>query len=148
MVLDTLSSAGQYTALHDAFAAAFGFLRMVDPVTLEPGKYMIDGENVYASVSLGPGKKEADARLETHRKHIDVQYVVRGTERMGWRYARECSSVLTPYEARSDVEFYADEPSTWVTVHPGSFVIFYPSDAHAPMVSAGELLKVVVKVRI
>jgi YhcH/YjgK/YiaL family protein len=148
MVLDTLSAAGLYVSLHDAFGAAFGFLRMLDPATLEPGKYTIDGEKVYASVSLGPGKKEADARLETHRTHIDVQYVVRGTERMGWRPLKECSRVLTPYDTRSDIAFYADAPSTWVTVHPGSFVIFYPSDAHAPMVSADEILKVVVKIRI
>jgi YhcH/YjgK/YiaL family protein len=147
MVLDTLSSASRYSALHGSFAAAFAFLRMLDPATLEPGKYVIDGENVYASVSLGPGKKESDAQLEAHRTYIDVQYVVRGTERMGWRDRKECSHESVPYNAKTDVEFFADKPTTWVTVHPGSFVIFFPSDAHAPMVSADTILKVVVKIR-
>ena len=147
MVLDTLSSATRYTSLHRSFDAAFAFLRTLDPATLEPGTYTIDGENVYASVSLGSGKKESDAQLEAHRTYIDVQYVVRGTEHMGWRHLNECTHVSVPYNATADVEFFADAPATWVTVHPGSFVIFFPADAHAPMVSADTILKVVVKIR-
>jgi len=148
MVLDTLSSAGQYSSLHPSFASAFAFLRMVDPATLEPGKFTIDGDSVYASVSLGPGKGESEARLEAHRRYIDIQYVVRGDERMGWRHLTDCHHIMVPYETKTDVEFYEDRPATWVDVPPGTFVIFFPSDAHAPMVSADPILKVVVKVRI
>ena len=148
MVLDTLSSATRYTPLHRSFAAAFAFLRTLDPATIAPGKYNIDGENVYASVSLGPGKEESDAQLEAHRTYIDVQYVVRGTERMGWRHLDGCTHVSVPYDATADVEFFADAPATWVTVHPGSFVIFFPADAHAPMVSTDTIFKIVVKVQV
>lgn len=148
MILDALSSAHHYTSLHSSFAAAFAFLRMLDPATLEPGKYVIDGDHVFASVSLGPGKKEADALLEAHRTYIDVQYVVRGTERMGWRPRHECTQVSIPYDPAKDIEFLTDAPATWLTVHPGSFVVFFPSDAHAPMVSADTILKVVVKIRV
>ncbi len=148
MILDALSSAGHYTSLHRSFASAFAFLRTLDPSTLEPGKEVIDGDHVFASVSLGPGKPEADALLEAHRSYIDVQYVVRGTERMGWRHRNECTHVSIPYDHAKDIEFLADAPATWVTVHPGSFVIFFPSDAHAPMVSEDTILKVVVKIRV
>ncbi len=148
MILDTLSSAQQYTALHPAFASAFAFLRMLDPATVEPGKFTIDGDDVYASVSLGPGKPEGEARLEAHRRYIDIQYVVRGHERMGWRPLADCARVTQPYDPKSDLEFFGETPVTWVDVRPGDFTVFFPSDAHAPMVSTEQILKVVVKVRV
>jgi beta-galactosidase beta subunit len=42
--------------------------------------------------------------------------------------------------------FFADRPETWAAVEPGSFVILYPQDAHAPLAGAGEIRKAVVKV--
>jgi biofilm protein TabA len=148
MILDSLGSSGHYAALHRSFASAFSFLRMIDPASLEPGKYTIEGDDVYASVSLGPGKKQSEAVLEAHRRYIDIQYVVRGEERMGWRHLKECQGMQKPYDAKADVEFYGDHPSVWVDVRPGNFVVFFPSDAHAPMISADQILKVVVKVRV
>jgi biofilm protein TabA len=148
MILDSLGSAAQYAALHRSFASAFAFLRMIDPASLEPGKYTIEGDDVYASVSLGPGKKQSEAVLEAHRRYIDIQYIVRGEERMGWRQLKECQTIRKPYDTKADVEFFGDHPSVWVDVHPGNFVVFFPSDAHAPMVSADQILKVVVKVRV
>jgi YhcH/YjgK/YiaL family protein len=148
MILDTLSSADQYASLHPSLPAAFAFLRAIDPATLEPGRYAIEADDVYAAVSLGPGKKDSEARLEAHRRYFDVQYVVRGDERMGWKHLKDCQSLTSPYDDPDDIEFFADRPATWVDVRQGSFIVFFPSDAHAPMVSAGQILKVVVKIRV
>ena len=38
--------------------------------------YEIDGERVYAMVAKEPGRKKADALLETHEKYIDIHKVV------------------------------------------------------------------------
>jgi beta-galactosidase beta subunit len=36
----------------------------------------------------------------------------------------------------------------WFTIHSGTFAVFFPGDAHAPMVSNGMVQKVVVKVEL
>ena len=49
-------------------------------------------------------------------------------------------------DAEKDVMFFADRPDAWTAVGPGAFAVYFPSDAHAPLVGSGDLHKVVVKV--
>ena len=43
---------------------------------------------------------------------------------------------------------FTDQPTAWTAVGPGEFAIFFPEDAHLPLISDGELHKVVVKVQV
>jgi biofilm protein TabA len=148
MILDVLECADRYTDLHPFFAAGFAFLRSVRGIALTPGKHEIDGDRIFALASSDQGKAIGDARLEAHRRYIDIQYVISGRESMGWRNADECGEILKVYNPETDIMFFADDPALWVTVPPGAFVIFFPLDAHAPMVSTDLVSKVVVKIRI
>jgi energy-dependent translational throttle protein EttA len=47
-----------------------------------------------------------------------------------------------------DIRFFNDAPSSWIATPPGSFCLFFPEDAHAPLVSAGRIRKVVVKIAV
>ena len=67
---------------------------------------------------------------------------------MGWRPVAECVSPKTDYQAAHDIRFFNDAPSSWVSTPVGSFCIFFPEDAHAPLVGAGMIRKVVVKVAV
>jgi biofilm protein TabA len=147
-VMDRLENAAQYTALHPAFAKAFAFLRRPDLAALEPGKHLIDGEKVFCTIAKGAGKKKEEARLEAHRKYIDIQYVVAGADEIGWRPTAACQELDQSYDAASDIMFFKDKPEAWLKVTPKSFVIFFPKDAHAPMISDGPLHKVVVKIAV
>jgi biofilm protein TabA len=53
-----------------------------------------------------------------------------------------------PYTAEREVMLFADRPETWFVVKPGSFTIFYPQDAHAPLAGSGETRKAVMKVAV
>ena len=149
MILDSLQNAGQYERLHPAFAAAFAFLRRVacSPAALPPGRHEIDGENVFALVSESAGRGREKSPLEAHRRHIDIQYVVRGTDVMGWRPV-QCCTAAKPYDPEKDIEFHAEQPETWLEVPAGRLAIFFPEDAHAPLAGEGLVRKVVVKVRV
>lgn len=87
---------------------------------------------------------------EAHRRYIDVQYIVRGCERMGCTFLRDDVPVHQPYDAQKDIIFF-DTHGDLVTVPAGSFTIFMPHDIHAPsLVPAvgdpeAEVCKVVVK---
>ena len=43
---------------------------------------------------------------EAHRKYIDVQYIVDGSERMGYTYLRSELVVREPYDPQKDFAFY------------------------------------------
>ena len=147
-VTDRLENAGQYSSLHPAFARAFAFLRRPDLASLEPGKHIIDGEKLFCIIAKDPGKKKNEARLEAHRKYIDIQYLIAGTDEMGWRPAADCRQVDNVYDETNDIMFFKDKPEAWFRVAAGSFIIFFPKDAHAPLISDGQLHKAVVKIAV
>lgn len=148
MILDTLREAGRYASMHPGFAQAFEFLSSAALAELEPGKHELDGERLFAIISHDPGRGRQAAKLESHRKYIDIQYVVQGTDEMGWRPLAACTHIETPYDATRDIGFFADAPESWIPVPAGRFVIFWPTDAHAPLAAQGELIKAVMKISV
>jgi YhcH/YjgK/YiaL family protein len=148
MILDVLENAHRYLALNKGFAEAIEFLMRPDLNELPVEKHGIDGERIYAMVSKGPGRKKEDALLETHEKYIDIQLVLAGTDDMGWKPRSLCKQPSGEYNQETDVQFFADEPDVRLSTERGAFVIFFPEDAHMPLISSGELHKVVVKVAV
>jgi YhcH/YjgK/YiaL family protein len=146
MILDTLAQADRYLALHPLFARAFEFLRSADLGALEPGVHAIQDEQLFAIVEDCPGRTRAEAKLECHRRYIDIQLVLEGVDEMGWKPLAACADPATDYDAARDIRFFNDVPASWVATPPGSFCLFFPDDAHAPLVSAGRIRKVVVKI--
>lgn len=148
MILDTLGNFPRYFSLHGQFRKAFEFLSERDLSSFPVGRIGIDGDRVYAIVSDGPGRSRHKGQLETHARYIDIQYVVSGIDEMGWKPASECRQPAVPYDPEKDVAFYTDEPDAWIDVRPGSFAVFFPEDAHLPLVSEEDIRKVVVKVAV
>jgi biofilm protein TabA len=147
MILDRLQHADTYRLLHPAFAEAFRYLARPDLDRLAPGRHEIDGDRLYAVVVKADGKGRGTTRLEAHRKYIDIQYTVAGSEAIGWKAAGECESA-GGFDPAKDIEFYPDAPESWVEVPPGTFAVFFPEDAHAPLGGQGRIVKVVVKVAV
>jgi len=148
MILDTLAHADRYAALHPLFARAFEFLRGTDLKALAPGRHSVQGEQIFAIVEACPGRTRAEAKLECHRRYIDIQLVLAGIDEMGWKPLAECVDAATEYNAARDIRFFNDAPSSWIATPPGSFCLFFPDDAHAPLVSNGAICKVVVKIAV
>jgi biofilm protein TabA len=147
MILDTIQQADRYLALNSGFAAAFAFLRRPDLLELPVGRYEIDGDTVYALVQRQVGRKPEAGKLEAHQKYIDIQVVLGGVDTMGWRPTPTCAGIAMPYSAEKDVMLFTDQPTAWTAVGPGEFAIYFPQDAHLPLISDGELRKVVLKVQ-
>jgi YhcH/YjgK/YiaL family protein len=148
MVLDRLANWQRYVPMHPGFGAAFNFLRKPETGKLPAGKHSVDGERLLAIVGRDPARGRQQARLESHRKYIDIQLTVAGQEEIGWKPTPECSAITSPYEPEKDLAFYGDIPECWFAVKPLSFAVFFPEDAHAPLAGQGELHKVVMKVAV
>lgn len=150
MILECLSRADRCTSLSPGIAAALRYLRAVDFTALLDGKVEIDGPRLIANVARYRTKLPDQAVWESHRKYIDVQYVVTGEERIGYIPLENAPAVQSPYNEAKDVIFYEPGRDTF-TLRAGQFAIFYPEDIHAPSLADGEpreVLKVVMKVLI
>ena len=148
MILDTLARADRYSNLHPLFARAFDFLRSTDLDALAPGRHAIAGEQLFAIVEDCAGRTRAEAQLESHRRYIDIQLVLAGVDEMGWKPLADCLAPATEYDPARDIGFFNDAPASWVATPPGSFCVFFPDDAHAPLVSTGTIRKVVLKIEL
>lgn len=150
MIIDQLSRHPRYTPLDSGIARALEFLRTTDVAQLPDGRHEIDGDRVFAIVNRYQSKLPAEAVWESHQRHIDVQYVVDGRERIGFVPLETAPAIVTPYNAERDVVFYEPGVDT-VLLSAGQFAVLYPEDIHAPGLTVDgrtpeAVLKVVVKV--
>lgn len=146
MIVDRLAVSARYHPLHPLFSRAFDFLRDTDLAVLPPGRHEIDGDDLYVSVDHLDGRGHDGARLESHRRYIDIQVAFEGHEEIGWRPLASCQAPA-PFDDARDIGFFDDRPDSWFTVAPGTFAIFFPDDAHAPLGGPGAVKKAIVKVR-
>ena len=138
----------QYHANKAYWDKAFEFLKTKDLLSLPVGRQAIDGDNVYATVQDSPTKEYDSTMWESHRKYIDLQYVIRGKEKIG-RISPEKLTVTRPYVEARDIMNYSGDGKLYEAV-PGTFFLFFPSDAHRPNIADGEKVadkKIVIKIR-
>ncbi len=130
---------------------AFSFLASNDFSSMPDGTYPIDGDSVYAMIQSFHVTDPIDVEFETHRKYLDVQYVLSGVLEI--KVAERC--VLTPcteYDPVNDVIFYRRmEDASHLRLYPGEYAVLFPTDAHRMVCfpkegQTAEIRKVVVKV--
>lgn len=145
MIVDTLEALPQYTALNPLFAEVVRFLAEHDLRTLTPGRHDILGDDLYVNIQEAKARTREEARLESHQRMVDIQVPLTAEEEMG--YCPLSLLAEAPYDAQDDIAFYPEAPTTYFTVQPGQFVMFFPQDGHAPAISANGLRKAIFKVR-
>lgn len=153
MIVDSIDQLERYTVLNPRFAAVVEFLRHNDLSTLAPGRHEIQGDEVFVNVQDAPVKTREEARFETHREMIDIQVPVSGKEEHGWCPLAELPPA--PYNAATDMTLHdpiTPEPisalaSTYFVLRPGQFAIYFPTDGHAPAITATLLRKAIFKVK-
>lgn len=128
---------------------AFDFLKKNDLSELELKRYDIEDDKLFATVSEYMTRNEKDARFEAHRKYIDIQYVVKGSELIGVAPLALVDSVVQEYDKTKDIEFLKMKEKKMLSATPETFFIFFPADAHMPCLeteSAAPVRKVVIKI--
>ena len=149
MLVDQIRHGDAYACLHVGLAQAFAFLASAPLAALAPGRHAITGDRVFALVQDYLTKPPDTGVWEAHRRYIDVQYVVSGTERLDYA-PLDRLTVTQPYDEAKDVLLLAGEGDR-VTAAAGTFVVFFPHDAHMPGLALGgpaPVRKVVVKVAV
>jgi YhcH/YjgK/YiaL family protein len=148
--LDIAEFSKRYSQNPERWNKAFHFLATTDLDSKSPGRYELDGKDVFAIVDEYVGKEPEDTRFEAHQIYADIQYVVSGREYIGLM-PLDSAEVVVPYDEEKDIKFLRTNDNNYQLADSGRFFIFFPDDAHRPgtKVASGEKVKkVVVKVRL
>jgi YhcH/YjgK/YiaL family protein len=149
MIIDTLKNSTHYQGLCPRIVAGLDYLKKTDFSRLEPGKYEIDGSNLFALLQSYETKPRENGKWEAHRKYIDIQFIAQGIETMGYANL-EALTISQPYNDKDDY-LLLEGKGDFLTVSAGTFILFAPQDAHMPglaFTAPAHVTKVVVKVLI
>jgi len=129
---------------------AFEFLGSNDLSKLELKRYDLDSDNLFVMVSEYTSKNPEEGKYEAHRKYIDIQYVVSGSEMIGIAPITSRDSTLQEYDETKDLEFLTTSEGEMFKATPERFFIFFPENAHMPGMKVDNnenVRKIVVKVK-
>ena len=149
MIKDNIKNAKEYYYLGENFQKGFEYLENTDILSLENGKYEIEGEYIFVSVQDYQTKSVEEGKIEAHRKYADIQFIAKGTEKMGVGDI-ENFKPATFYDDAKDIIFLEGD-AEFIEVKSGDFLVFMPQDAHMPCIEnngVSYVKKAVVKVKI
>lgn len=136
----------------EAIQKALTFIQENDCKELSPGKYEIDGDKIFVLVQHYQTKESKDCRAETHAKYLDIQYIAKGKEYMGYCAVGPNLEVEEDCLVERDAKFYKRIfPESDILLSEGVYAILYPSDVHCPgrlVEEAEDVIKLVVKISI
>ena len=104
-----------------------------------------DGNRFFISATT----TKAPALAEAHRNYLDIQYVVKGKEVVGWADLADCKPE-GEFNETKDVGKYSGE-FEYITVPEGICYVVFPEDAHMPSCHLdvpNDFVKVVVKLKV
>jgi YhcH/YjgK/YiaL family protein len=148
MIIDKTDNISKYTSLGEKFQKAFTFIIDPELLFLEPGRYEIDGEVVYALISEYIPKDLSEGKFESHKKYIDLQFVAKGEELIGYA-PYEGQKILSGYNDVKDISFFEGDKS-FIKIGHGMFALFFPDELHMPGIKTqnpNPVKKVVVKIK-
>lgn len=151
MIVTDLQHATEQIAMTPHLQKALDFLRHGHWQGLPDGRFEIDGDKVWGLVQAYQTEAAWSQRLEAHRKHIDIHFIVSGEEVIRW-LPTEHLVPDEPYDQARDVWWGAVpaehvEQVTRVRLRAGLLAVFFPDDGHLPR-RAGTLPASVKKVLI
>lgn len=150
MILDSIKSFEKYQNLAEGFDKVYKFICSKEFSPENEGRHEIDGKRVYCTIGRERLRDVTKAPLEIHDSYIDIHALFSGTETIGFKDRSLCSLEEVKYDEASDIAFLKEEemPDNYLSLGEGNLAIVFPSDAHAPLIGEGEIVKAVFKVRI
>lgn len=131
---------------------ALKYLEQNDLKELENGRYDILGDDIYVNIQDYTSKPETQGKWEAHRKYIDIQIMVKGSEKIG---VGEIDNFQTSeaYDEGKDLEFLSatNDNYQFINMNENDFIILYPQDVHMPQIALNTpsyVKKAVVKISI
>ena len=149
MIYDKIDNIELYKGLSEDIYLGLEFLQNAT-LDIEKGVHELS-PRVKAIISEYKTKEINEYGFEAHRKNIDIQYLLKGLERINCLPIEQMEETK-PYSEENDAAFFtAKALPTEMVLGSGYFAIFYPQDGHMPGLYVENLenvKKVVIKVKI
>ncbi|HZZ43864.1 MAG TPA: YhcH/YjgK/YiaL family protein [Tepidisphaeraceae bacterium] len=150
MILDSLANASLYGFISARLDAGFHFLRSNNLASLPLGRTDI-APSLFALVQDYIPKPLDQGFWESHRRHIDIQCLVTGSERIG-HAPISTLQVTDPFNEEKDLIKYSGT-GDFLTLRASDFAVFFPHDGHMPGIqlptpSPNLVRKIVIKVAV
>lgn len=150
MIFDHISNLYRYTDTCRNIRKFVDYLAEHDVTKYDLGRYEID-EDVYFTVKEYTPKDPEKAGWETHKDHIDIQYLLSGSEQSAYMPAYLMEPISEYDPVKDKISYQHNPDQTLLQAKPGMFAIFFPHDAHRSSLSDGtseKNRKIVVKLRV
>ena len=127
MLLDRFDKICEYIPQIAHLDTALDFIR--NNTSWEPGRYEIDGGYIlYQDQNTKPLD---EGTYENHKLYVDIQVLLEGEGWCTlWNRVEEMTEAV-PYDEVKDAARWIGD-GTVVSLKPGMFVCFFPTDAHKP----------------
>ncbi len=134
MIVDKTKNIKFYKALLPNLDNA---LEALDSLGKDPQKGRYEFEGGYFMIQEGETHSVSDGDYEAHRKYIDVQIIISGSELVGWADT-SCLKETDGYDSEKDKEMLSGPDEYCVKVSEGMFWAAFPQDAHKACRDTGE----------
>jgi YhcH/YjgK/YiaL family protein len=129
MIYDQIKHLSTYKGISENIDAAIDYVLNNDIRHLQEGKYSIVGEVVRMEIQFYDTKDPRERSFEAHRRHIDIHFLLSGTE-LCYTRSLEGMEEKEPFLVEEDYGFYKDEEGICLPLSVGMFALFFPWDAH------------------
>ena len=148
MLYGTLQHLDSYRGIHPGVMRGLELLRDTDFSQLPDGKYEVDGDRLFYSLQSYENKLSNDTP-ESHRKYIDIQFLISGRE---WMEIAPLENMTEVAEARPEGDIWLHKGTgVRLPLGGGRFLALFPGDGHAPSIGPNgpaPARKCVAKVRV
>lgn len=148
MIYDKIENAGRYLGISEHLDKAIHYMMDTDFSSLEDGRHVIDGENVFVNV-MQADTKTGKEEYESHRAYYDIQIDISGSEDI--LFSEEFQVITQPYREDGDIGFGTCRCEAVCHLGSGRFAVCEPEEPHLPGVAAEgreeHIRKAVIKVR-
>lgn len=150
MIVDRIENLKLYYPVLEGLKEASEFVEKFYKEPLADGRYdIVDGDKIFASAATYMTKSREGAQFESHRKYVDLQAVISGTEIISWAPVEGLKTESESFSTGGDIAFYTGETVMDARLPAGYFALLFPDDAHMPCIldkESSEVTKVVVKI--
>lgn len=125
MIVDLIENLNKYEAIHPKISNG---LKELNNVEIDFSK-RFDFDGGYMFFQEGSTTHIDEGTFETHKKYIDIQVVLDGSEYVAWAPTDQLN-VEVEYNAEKDVARLSGQPHTMMEIKKGMAYICLPQDGH------------------
>ncbi len=154
MIYDAINNAKAYAALGEGIQRVIEAAAAYTPENYTTGQVKLNGDDVYMNLAAYNTHAFEDGLFEAHRQYLDVMVIIEGTELVYVKHTPSLQNITMEYDSEGDAllaKERQDGDMSEILLYPGTFLVLFPDDAHAPGCNYREVSsvkKIIGKVRI